>query len=117
MIKYRGFPSRMPGTDYQFTIRRENPRGATKLIRRERFKDRKRADIEADAAFLSCLIEYFGTEVFHRGSLDAGRISWFFGREIIPVSYPFDPNSYESLLRLNFKLIRKNYPELLTVFS
>ena len=27
MIKHRGFPGRMPGTDFQFTIRRENKDG------------------------------------------------------------------------------------------
>ena len=27
MLKHRGFPGRLPGTDHQFTIRRANPRG------------------------------------------------------------------------------------------
>ena len=27
MLKHRGFPGRLPGTDFQFTIRRPNPRG------------------------------------------------------------------------------------------
>ena len=31
MLKHRGFPSRLPSTDFQFTIRRANPKGATKL--------------------------------------------------------------------------------------
>ena len=39
MTKHRGFPGRLPGTDFQFTIRRANPKGATPLIRRERFAD------------------------------------------------------------------------------
>ena len=39
MLKHRGFPGRMPGTDFQFTIRRANVKeGATKLIKRERFR-------------------------------------------------------------------------------
>jgi len=50
MIKHRGFPSRLPGTDYHFTIRRESREGATPLKRRERFADRKAADRRADAA-------------------------------------------------------------------
>jgi hypothetical protein len=29
MIKHRGFPGRLPSTDFQFTIRRANPKGAT----------------------------------------------------------------------------------------
>ena len=41
MLKHRGFPSRLTGTDFQFTIRRANVKeGATKIIKRERFKDR-----------------------------------------------------------------------------
>ena len=113
MIKYKGFPSRMPGTDFQFTIRRRNPRGATKLISRERFRYRKRADSMADLVFLNCLVEYFGETSFQRGCLDAGRLSWFLDREIIRVSDPFDPYSYESLLRLNMDLIKTNFPELM----
>ncbi len=27
MLKHRGFPGRLPGTDYQFTIRRDNKKG------------------------------------------------------------------------------------------
>ena len=112
MIKYKGFPSRMPGTDFQFKIRRMNPKGATKLIARERFSHRKRADSLADLTFLSCLVEYFGENVFQRGCLDAGRLSWFLNREIITVSEPFNPISYESLLRLDMKLIKANFPEI-----
>ena len=112
MYKYKGFPSRMPGSDYQFTIRRANPKGATKLIQRERFKDRKPADRRADKAFLEQVLSYFGKESFQRGCLDAGRLSWFFGREIVAVSDPFDPYSYEALLMLNFDLVRIFLPEI-----
>ena len=31
MTKHRGFPSGMPGTGVQFTIRRANPRGVTPI--------------------------------------------------------------------------------------
>ena len=31
MLKHRGFPGRMPGSDYQFIIRRGNPKGVTPL--------------------------------------------------------------------------------------
>jgi hypothetical protein len=113
MIKYKGFPSRMPGTDFQFTIRRANVKGASKLISRERYKHRKKADSMADLTFLKCLIDYFGETVFQRGSLDAGRLSWFINREIVVVSSPFDPYSYEVLLRLDMKLIKFNFPEMI----
>jgi len=113
VLKYKGFPSRMPGTDYQFTIRRANPKGATKLIQRERFKDRKPADQRADKAFLEQAISYFGEEPFERGCLDAGRLSWFFGREVIPAMDPFDPYSYEALLQLNIDLIHVSFPSLI----
>ena len=113
MQKYKGFPSRMPGTDYQFTIRRENPRGPTKLIQRERFQDRRLSDQKADKAFLFHVIRFFGENNFERGCLDAGRLSWFFGREIIPAVEPFNPQSYEAVLRVNFNLVRKSFPGLL----
>ena len=113
MLKYKGFPSRMPGTDYQFKIRRANPKGVTKLIKRERYRDRKPADLRADKAFLGHIVSFFGDEPFERGCLDAGRLSWFFGREIIPVSESFDPQSYEALLRVNLKLIQISFPSVL----
>ena len=50
MLKHRGFPGRLPGTDYQFTLRRANPRGVTALVARERFPDRRPADKRADEA-------------------------------------------------------------------
>ena len=113
MQKYRGFPSRLPGTDHQFTIRRANVKGVTKLIKRERFRDRRQADQRADNAFLKELVDYFGHEVFQRGCLDAGRLSWFFEREIIPATEYFNPKSYEALLRLDIDLIRVNFPSVL----
>ncbi|MGB0799426.1 MAG: hypothetical protein ACPGRD_08925, partial [Planktomarina sp.] len=95
MEKHRGFPSRLPGTDSQFTIRRPNKGGATPLIRRDRYFDRRPADRRADEAFLYALIEHFGEEPFERGNLDGGRLSWFLDREVERVGDPFDPESYE----------------------
>ncbi|NHB77557.1 hypothetical protein [Rhodobacter calidifons] len=113
MLKHRGFPGRMPGTDFQFTIRRANVRdGATKLIRRERFKDRKHLDRLADQAFMAALWQYFGEEPFERGNLDAGRLSWLFGREVVPAEDPFDPCSYEALLRIDVKRAQVAFPEV-----
>ncbi|MFN3294338.1 MAG: hypothetical protein ACK414_12925 [Gemmobacter sp.] len=113
MLKHRGFPGRMPGTDFQFTIRRANVKdGATKLIRRERFKDRKHLDRMADRAFMAALWQYFGAEPFVRGNLDAGRLSWLFGREVIPAEDPFDPCSYEALLKIDVKRAEAAFPEV-----
>ncbi len=111
MLKHRGFPGRLPGTDYHFTLRRFNPRGVTPLTERPRFADRKPADRRADAAFFAALWHHFGDQPFERGNLDAGRLSWLFGREVIPATDPFDPAAYESLLRIDAALARTTFPE------
>jgi hypothetical protein len=102
----------MPGSDFQFTIRRANPKGVTPLKRRERYRDRRAPDRKADETFLAALIEYFGEEVFERGNLDAGRLSWLFGREVEPAEDPFDPESYDALLRVNLSQAQANFPQL-----
>lgn len=112
MLKHRGFPSRLPGTDFQFTIRRANKDGATRIIRRERFKDRKHADRMADQGFMAALWAAFGEDPFERGNLDAGRLSWLFGREVVPAEDPFDPESYEALLRIDLKRAQAAFPEV-----
>ncbi|MEE9313255.1 MAG: hypothetical protein V3V02_01270 [Rhizobiaceae bacterium] len=110
MLKHRGFPSRLPGTDFQFTIRRDNPKGATKIAAKQRYADRFPKDKTADENFMACLVKQFGEEPFERGNLDAGRISWLFGREIIPAEDPFDPSSYEAMLIINRKVAEKSFP-------
>ncbi|MDF0596664.1 hypothetical protein [Psychromarinibacter halotolerans] len=112
MLKHRGFPGRLPGTDFQFVIRRANPRGVTPITRRERFPDRRPADKRADAGFLQALWDHFGEEPFERGNLDAGRLSWLFGREVVAVDDPFEPASYDSLLRIDVDAARASFPEL-----
>lgn len=113
MLKHRGFPSRMAGTDFQFTIRRENRKeGPTKLVRRERYRDRKPADKRADAAFVAAIWAVFGEEPFERGNLDAGRLSWVLGREVVPAQEPFDPASYEAMLRLDLRRAMAAFPEV-----
>ncbi|THD82167.1 hypothetical protein E7811_13885 [Aliigemmobacter aestuarii] len=112
MLKHRGFPGRLPGTDFQFTIRRANKDGATKLVKRERFKDRKYADRMADQGFMAALWAQFGEDPFERGNLDAGRLSWLFGREVVPAEDPFDPSSYEALLRIDLKRAQASFPEV-----
>lgn len=112
MLKHRGFPGRLPGSDYQFVIRRANPKGITPLIRRERYRDRKAVDKRADSAFLQALWYHFEDQPFERGNLDAGRLSWLFGREVVPATDPFDPESYEALLVINVDVARASYPEV-----
>jgi len=110
MIKHRGFPGRLPGTDFQFVIRRANPKGASPLIARERFRDRAPMDRRADEGFMAALWEQFGTEPFERGNLDAGRLSWLFEREVVAAEDPFDPESYEALLQIDVKKARQTFP-------
>ncbi|MFZ9200165.1 MAG: hypothetical protein ACO22Z_12545 [Paracoccaceae bacterium] len=113
MLKHRGFPSRLTGTDFQFTIRRANVKeGATKIIKRERFKDRKAPDRAADRAFMAALWACFGEEPFERGNLDAGRLSWLFGREVVPAEDPFNPASYDAMLRIDRKRAEAAFPEV-----
>ena len=112
MLKHRGFPGRLPGTDFQFTIRRANPDGATPLVARARYRDRRQADRRADAGFLRAIWECFGDAPFERGNLDAGRLSWFFGREIKPAEEPFDPTSYEAVMVLDMAVARASFPEI-----
>ena len=112
MLKHRGFPGRLPGTDFQFTIRRANKQGATKIVRRERYKDRAAADRRADAGFMAALWALFGEEPFERGNLDAGRLSWLIGREVVWASDPADPASYEQLLRIDRKRAEASFPEV-----
>ncbi|MDN5786043.1 hypothetical protein [Pseudorhodobacter sp.] len=112
MIKHRGFPGRLPSSDFQFVIRRANKAGATKIIRRERYRDRSNVDRAADEGFVKAIWQHFGEEPFERGNLDAGRLSWLFGREVIAAEDPFDPESYDALLRLNVKVAEASFPKV-----
>ncbi|MFD2739047.1 hypothetical protein ACFSUD_05670 [Sulfitobacter aestuarii] len=111
MLKHRGFPSRLSGTDFQFTIRRPNPKGVTPLIRRERRADRRPPDRRADTGFMKALWQAFGDQPFERGNLDAGRLSWLFGREVLPATDPFDPEDYEALLVIDETAARRAFPD------
>ena len=112
MLKHRGFPGRLPGTDFQFLIRRANKDGATPLIARKRHADRRPADRRADESFMAALWTQFGEEPFERGNLDAGRLSWLFGREVVPAEEPFDPKSYDALLRIDAVVARASFPSV-----
>lgn len=110
MLKHRGFPGRLPGSDAQFVIRRADPKGATPLKARERYADRRPADRAADEAFIAALWEHFGDAPFVRGNLDAGRLNWLFGREVVPADDPFDPASYDARLRILPEKARASFP-------
>lgn len=112
MIKHRGFPGRLPGTDFQFVIRRANDKGASRIIVRERYRDRAPADRRADEGFLAALWHHFGDQPFMRGNLDAGRLSWLFGREVVAAEEPFDPESYDALLRIDLAAARASFPAI-----
>ena len=112
MLKHRGFPGRLPSTDFQFVVRRANKDGASKIIKRERFRDRKKPDQAADRGFLAALWAHFGEDPFERGNLDAARLSWLFGREVVPAEDPFDPASYDALLRIDLKRAEASFPEV-----
>lgn len=111
MLKHRGFPGRLPGTDHQFVIRRGGP-NPTPLKARERYRDRSPVDRAADAAFLAALIAHFGDAPFERGNLDAGRLNWLLGREVVAAGTPFDPAAYDALLRVDLARARRSFPEI-----
>lgn len=111
MLKHRGFPGRLPGTDFQFTIRRANHKdGPARIIARERYRDRKAIDRKADEAFMAALWQQFGEDPFERGNLDAGRLSWLFGREVVAAEDPFDPASYDAILKIDRKRAEISFP-------
>jgi len=112
MLKHRGFPGRLPGTDHQFTIRRAAKAGATPLVARKRHADRRPGDRRADDAFLAALVAQFGAAPFPRGNLDAGRLSWLLGREVVPAEAEFDPQDYAALLRVDLDAARRGFPHL-----
>ena len=83
----------------------------TPIAERQRHPDRKPADKRADAGFMAALWEYFGDEPFVRGNLDAGRLSWLFGQEVVPAEDPFDPQSYDALLKIDVARAKAAFPE------
>ncbi|WP_313556961.1 hypothetical protein [Agrobacterium cavarae] len=111
MNKHRGFPSGMPGTGVQFTIRRANPRGVTPIKQLPRKARPGTPEHRIDAAFLHALWHHFGAEPFERGNLDAARLSLLFGREVLPAEKNFDPLSYEAMLVIDERVARQSFPE------
>ncbi len=111
MTKHRGFPSGMPRTGVQFSIRRANPRGVTPIKQLPRKARPGTPEHRIDAAFLHALWHHFGAEPFERGNLDAARLSLLFGREVLPAEKNFDPLSYEAMLVIDERVARQSFPE------
>jgi hypothetical protein len=61
---------------------------------------------------MQALWDNFGAEPFVRGNLDAGRLSWLFGREVVPAEDPFDPESYDAMLKIDVRRARVSFPEV-----
>jgi hypothetical protein len=61
---------------------------------------------------MAALWAQFGDEPFERGNLDAGRLSWLFGREVIAAEDPFDPASYDAMLRINVRVAEASFPDI-----
>jgi hypothetical protein len=109
MQKHRGLPEFMYGTNIRIAIRRDadNP---TPLKRRDRDWKRPPEQTQADEFLLAALYKIYGEEPFVRGNIDAGRINWLLGREIVAVDLNFSPIDYEALLKIDMDVARKNFP-------
>ncbi|MDO1584979.1 hypothetical protein [Rhizobium oryzicola] len=110
MPKHRGFPLGLPGTQWQYTLRRANPK-VTKLIAMPRHRTLDQTVALADLGFMQALWQFFGAEPFERGNLDGERLGRLFGREVIAAERGFDPQSYTAKLKINEAAARKNFPE------
>ena len=102
MLKHRGFPGRLPGTDFQFTLRRANPKGATPIERRERRSMTASLRIAARMRALSLRCgKISGINRLSGAILMRAGSAWLFGREVIcPATDPFDPADYEAQVGL-----------------
>ena len=110
MPKHQGFPLGLPGTQWQYTIRRANPK-VTPVTNWPRHRTMDQTVALADLGFMQALWQYFGTEPFERGNLDGERLCRLFGREVIAAERGFDPQSYFARLKINEPLARKSFPE------
>ena len=60
---------------------------------------------------MAALIRQFGEEPFPRGNLDAGRLSWLIGREVVAIG-KLDPTDYDQMLRIDMKKAEASFPQL-----
>ena len=110
MPKHQGFPAGLPGTQWQYTLRRANPK-VTPLTNWPRHRTMDQTVALADLGFVQALWQFFGTKPFERGNLDAARLSLLFGREVVAVDRDFDPLSYEAMLVIDERVARQSFPE------
>jgi hypothetical protein len=109
MQKHRGLPEFMYGSNIRIAIRRDaDP--VTPLKRRERDPFRPSVQTKADEFMLSALYKLYADQPFVRGNIDAGRLNWLIGREIIAADATFNSADYETLLKINVPLALKNFP-------
>ncbi len=99
----------MYGSNIRIAIRRDQ-KDVTPLRRRERDYLRPAEQSQADEFTIGSLYKLYGEEPFVRGNIDAGRINWLLGREIVAADDNFSPTDYDTLLKINVPLARKNFP-------
>ena len=109
MQKHRGLPEFMYGTNIRIAIRRD-AKEVTPIKRRERDWKRPAEQLQADEFTIGSLYKLYGEEPFVRGNIDAGRLNWLIGREIISADGKFDPADYETLLKINLPVAMKSFP-------
>jgi hypothetical protein len=109
MQKHRGLPEFMYGTNIRIAIRRD-AKEVTPLRRRERDWKRPAEQAQADEFTIGSLYKLYKDQPFVRGNIDAGRINWLLGREIVAADDNFSPIDYETVLKLDVPLARKNFP-------
>ena len=63
MPKHQGFPAGLPGTQWQYTLRRANPK-VTPLTNWPRHRTMDQTVALADLGFVQALWQFFGTEPF-----------------------------------------------------
>jgi hypothetical protein len=103
----------MYGTNIRIAIRRD-AKDVTPLRRRERDHLRPAEQSQADEFTIGSLYKLYKDQPFVRGNIDAGRINWLLGREIVAADTKFSPTDYETLLKINVPLARKNFPGAFT---
>jgi hypothetical protein len=113
MQKHRGLPEFMYGTNIRIAIRRD-AKEVTPLRRRDRDWKRPAEQAQADEFTIGSLYKLYKDQPFVRGNIDAGRINWLLGREIVAADDNFSPIDYDALLRIDVPLARKSFPGAFT---
>ena len=109
MQKHRGLPEFMYGTNIRIAIRRD-AKEITPLRRRERDWKRPPEQLQADEFLIGSLYKLYKEQPFVRGNIDAGRLNWVLGREIVAAGGNFSSIDYETLLKIDVPLARKSFP-------